>query len=127
MLTASLVRALPGDQAWRARQDRVPGYVFSRWQGQFLAACSPVPVHFDRLTVLGPIQARRWSFADAGFAAERWTVAAVDLLELSLRVEPPDAPFVQLAFLALVRRRGLDPDATQRAKTQVVLDYLSRS
>jgi hypothetical protein len=128
VLAASLVRTVPGEQIRRARRARIVGDVFSRQQKQFLADCGPVPVSFDRLTVLGPVRARRWSFDDAGFAvaAERWTVDALDILELSLLVNPHDAPFIQLAFLAFVRRCGLDPDATQQTRTQAVLDYLSR-
>ena len=41
------------------------------------------------------------------------------------RAEPEDAALVQPAFLASIRRRGLDPYAFQQTKTRHVLQYLA--
>jgi len=48
-----------------------------------------------------------------------------DLLELSVTAEPEDAALVQPAFLASIRRRGIDPYAYQQTKTRHVLQYLT--
>jgi hypothetical protein len=48
-----------------------------------------------------------------------------DLLELSVTAEPEDAALIQPAFLASIRRRGLDPYAFQQIRTRHVLQYLA--
>jgi hypothetical protein len=60
-------------------------------QLEFLTRCASVPVSVDNLIALGPIDSTKWSeVAMAGLTvnAERWTVADLDFLELSLRVKP---------------------------------------
>ena len=47
-----------------------------------------------------------------------------DVLELSVTAEPDDAALAQPAFLASIRRRGLDRHAFQQTKTRHILQHL---
>jgi hypothetical protein len=85
------------------------------------------------MCLLGQVKARQWRLHEPRYdiTAERWTVripgnpSGLDLLELSVTAEPDDAALVQPAFLASIRRRGLDPYAFQQTKTRHVLQYLA--
>jgi hypothetical protein len=60
-------------------------------QRQFFDDCARPGVHADRLVALGPIAATKWSelkFGELDVNMERWTVADLDFLELSIRVKP---------------------------------------
>jgi hypothetical protein len=74
------------------------------------------------------VQARKWDTVEwAGFdvEAERWVVADLDFLELSLRVQPEDAAATQEDFATALRAAGLDGDPTQETKTRLVLQRLA--
>jgi hypothetical protein len=78
--------------------------------------------------VLGPVQARKcdtveWSGFDV--AAERWVVADLDFLELSLRVPPEAAAATQENFATALRGAGLDSDPAPETKTRLVLQRLA--
>ena len=82
------------------------------------------------LVGLGPIKAIRWTTRlgglDGKVNAERWTVAGLDFLELSIRVEAGiDSEPVQQAFEQAVRSLGLAFQEIQQPKTQVVLEALA--
>jgi hypothetical protein len=136
VVAASLVHSLPGDHLRQALDSRPQqlGRLFSARQRRFLAECAS-RVDLDHLYLLGPVKARTWRLAESRYdiTAERWTVSTpgnptrVDLLELSVTVEPEDAPLVQPAFLASVSRLGLDPYAFQETKTRHVLQHLATS
>ena len=110
-----------------------PGRLFSTRQRRYLAECTTIHVDLDDLYLLGPVKAQRWRLREPRYdiTAERWTVLTpgdppgLDLLELSVTAEPEDAALVQPAFLASIRRRGLDPYAFQQTKTRHVLQYLA--
>jgi hypothetical protein len=134
VLAASLVYSVPGDhlrQALRSRP-RHPGQLFSARQRRYLAECTTTHVDLDDVYLLGPVTARQWRLRVPRYdiSAERWTVFApgkppgLDLLELSVTAEPEDAALIQPAFLASIRRRGLDPYAFQQTKTRLVLQHL---
>jgi hypothetical protein len=60
-------------------------------QLEFLTRCASVSVSVDNLIALGPIDSTKWSgVAMEGLTvnAERWKVADLDFLELSIRVKP---------------------------------------
>jgi hypothetical protein len=103
---------------------------FSDRQQEFLDACAARPVDLARLVGLGPVHAHRWRARCDGFAvtAERWvlTGGGVDLLQLGVPADPLDGPLVRPAVLAMVRRRGLDPEAVSRTRTELVLEHLTR-
>jgi hypothetical protein len=135
VLAASLVYSVPGDHLHQAlhSRPRYPGRLFSTRQHRYLAECTTTHVDLDDLYLLGPVKAQQWRLREPGYdiTAERWTVPTPsdppgpDLLELSVTAEPEDAALVQPAFLASIRRRGLDPYAFQQTKTRHVLQYLA--
>jgi len=137
VVAASLVRSVPGDHLRRVLDSRPhdPARLFSACQRRYLAQCTIAGPGPDHLRLLGPVQARWWRLREPRFdiAAEQWTVrtsgnpSALDLLELSVRAAPDDAALVQPAFLASIRRRGLDPYAFRGTKTRHVLQYLALS
>jgi hypothetical protein len=105
-----------------------PRRLFSGPHRGLLADCAAVPVRYDRLSVLGPVLARRWdTVAWCGFevAAERWVVADMDFLELSLRVPADEAAATQEDFVTALRAAGLDGDAVPETKTRLVLQRLA--
>jgi hypothetical protein len=135
VVAASLVYSPPVDYL-RQALDAEPHDVrrlFSTRQRRYLAECTLVNPSLGDLRVLGPVKARRWRLREPRYdvTAELWTVriprdpAGFDLLELSVTAEPEDAALVQPAFLASVRRRGLDPYAFQQTKTRRVLQHLT--
>jgi hypothetical protein len=134
-MAASLVYSVPGDHLRQALRSRPyhPGRLFSARQHQYLAECTTTQVDLDDLYLLGPVKAEQWRLRVPRYdiAAERWTMltsgspSGLDLLELSVAAEPEDAALVQPAFLASIRRRGLDPYAFQQTKTRYVLQHLA--
>jgi hypothetical protein len=135
VLAASLVYSVPGDHLRQALQARPRhlGRLFSTRQHRYLAECTTTHVDLDDLYLLGPVKAQQWRRREPRYdiTAERWTVLTpsrppgLDLLELSVTAEPEDAALVQPAFLASIRRKGLDPYAFQQTKTRYVLQYLA--
>ena len=135
VVAASLVYTVPGDHLRQALHSR-PHHLdrlFSTRQRRFLAECTTTHVDLDDLYLLGPVKAHQWQLREPRYdiVAERWTVLTpgdtpgLDLLELSVTAEPEDAALIQPAFLASIRRKGLDPYAFQATKTRHVLQYLA--
>jgi hypothetical protein len=105
-----------------------PRRLFSGRHRGLLADCAAVPVRYDRLSVLGPVLARKWdtvSWSGFDVAAERWMVADMDFLELSLRVPADEAAATQEDFATALRAAGLDGDAVPETKTRLVLQRLA--
>ncbi|MET7771704.1 hypothetical protein [Nocardia sp. NPDC005366] len=106
-------------------------------QRQFLVSCTPPGVAVDRLLVMGPIASTKWTkvrVGDLEVDAERWRIADLDLLELSLRVTPERgeshaevrdrALDRQRRFETAVRHHGLRV-ATGETKTKQALTALT--
>jgi len=135
VVAASLRHAVPGDHLRQALDSGPPGLgrLFSGRQRRYLAECAAAAPGLDDLCLLGPVAAQRWRLREPPYdiTAERWTVRipggppGLDFLELSVTAEPDDAALVQPAFLASIRRRGLDPGAFQQTKTRHVLQRLA--
>jgi len=135
VLAASLVYSVSGDHLGQALHSGPHhlGRLFSARQRRYLAECTNIDPALDDLRLLGPIKARQWRLREPRYdiTAEQWTVhtpggpPGLDLLELSVTAETEDAALVQPAFLASVRRRGLDPYAFHRTKTRQVLQHLA--
>ena len=135
LMAASLVYSAPGDHPIWALDSTGHDLrrLFSACQGRYLSECTSTHVNLDGLYLLGPITAHRWQRREPrhDITAELWTVripgdpSGFDLLELSVTAEPDEAALVQPAFLASIRRRGLDPYAFQQTKTRYVLQQLA--
>jgi hypothetical protein len=90
----------------------------------------------DGLTLLPPIDARRWKDVAVGdpdhpAVAERWTVGDLDFLELSLRIDTDetakDAERAGRALAEALTGLGLAlPAGAQETKTRTVLEFLAR-
>lgn len=135
VVAASLMHSVPGDHL-RQALDSGPhdlGSLFSIPQRRYLAECAIADPDLDELRLLGPVKARQWHLREPQYdiTAELWTVGApgdpsgLNFLELSVTAEPDDAALIQPAFLASIRRRGLDPYAFQQTKTRHVLRHLA--
>lgn len=129
VLAASLVAPRDSDRLDGALAGRSsPRQLFSDRHRRFLADCAAVPVEFDRLYLLGPVRARKWDavhWSGCDVTAERWVVADLDFLELSLRVPPDAASAAQEGFIAALRAAGLDGDPVWETKTRLVLQRLA--
>ncbi len=75
----------------------LPGGVVAGRQMEYVDQCATADVNLATLAALGPVRATRWkevgptALAALGVRAERWTVAGLDFLELSLKVETRDS------------------------------------
>jgi hypothetical protein len=104
---------------------------FAETQRDFLTQCGEIRVGLSGVSVLEPIAATQWKdFAVGGVsdvAAERWTVAGLDFLELSIRVTSGtgDAAAQQRDLTAEVLARGLELDASDESKTVRVMKRLA--
>ncbi|MFD3704424.1 hypothetical protein ACFWUP_14885 [Nocardia sp. NPDC058658] len=81
-------------------------------QRQFLVSCTPPGVAVDHLRAMGPVASARWTGLPVGNQhadVERWAVAGLDLVELSVKVTPRhgDSP-VDLHLRALDAQRALE-------------------
>lgn len=124
--SASLTRALaPGAVDAAAAED--PGRVWSTRQRSFAAECADVRFGFDGIEIRGPVRVHGWSVTVDGIALalHRWTVADLDLLEFSARVPPADAGLIAPVLAAVLRRRGLDPEAVPGSGTELALAALA--
>jgi hypothetical protein len=107
------------------------GDAFTKSQHDFLAKCGEARVALRGVTALGPISATQWKDATLGgvdsVAAERWTVAGLDFLELSLRVTDGAgvARAQQRALTEEVLSRGLKLDDSDESKTVRVMKRLA--
>jgi hypothetical protein len=105
--------------------------LFSKRQRDFLSACTDIRLTIDGMTALGPIASTRWRNIDLAdvkdVAAERWTAAGLDLLELSIRTEAgADAAALRQKLLEKeVLARGLQFDESEEPKTERVLKRLA--
>jgi hypothetical protein len=82
-------------------------------------------VPLDRVTLLGPIAARKWEpDGDADVAAELWSVDDLQFLEISvLATENPEE--AQRRLLQRAADGGLELDPKQETKTATVLRHLA--
>lgn len=108
-------------------------------QLHFLQECAPA-VHITGLVALGPIASTKFNdvpLDDLEVDLERWTVADLDFLELSIRVKPKDgekahefetrAKRKQKKLESAVRDRGVVISENPENKTRRVLTTLTAS
>jgi hypothetical protein len=82
--------------------------LFSGLQEQLILEHAPTEVSWADLSVLGPVQVRKWKIDPKGFGdevvAEEWTLPErSDLIELSIKVEPERAQDASETFMAVPR------------------------
>jgi hypothetical protein len=107
-------------------------------QHQFFDDCARPGVHADRLRAFGPIVATKWKdlrLDGLEVDMERWTVADLDFLELSIRVEPDDeetaadfegrATEKQRDLHQALQHRRVAVSERRENKTQLVLTALT--
>jgi hypothetical protein len=105
--------------------------LFSDDQESFLAEMSRVPVEFEALQVLGPVDARRWKVEHDGLpyaiTAEEWTLPdGNDLLEVSIKVPTAQAGAASAAFHTFLKGLRLEPQGGQETKTRIALEYFAK-
>ena len=104
---------------------------FTETQRDFLTQCGEIRVGFSGVSALEPIAATQWKDFVVGrvsdVVAERWTVAGLDFLELSIRVTSGtgDAGEKQRDLTAEVLARGLELDDSDDSKTVRVMKRLA--
>ncbi len=109
--------------------------VFTDQQRAFLAASADIGVALSGVTALKPIAAVKWEGISVGdvheavnqVVAERWTVAGLDFLELSIRVETGElgAAAAQQKLTKAVESVGLVIDDGDESKTARVMKRLA--
>lgn len=131
VLAMSCEAQLDGDAlAALETADHAPEHLLSDLQTRFLTECGPLRVNVSELTRLGPIEATKWKKVRAGglddldARAERWRVADLDFLEVSIKVEPKDAVRAQGDLLDNLESLGIVLDASQETKTRSALNAL---
>jgi hypothetical protein len=131
VLAASAQARLPKDVPPLTHRGPLPGDVLGKAQVAYLDDCAPLRVNPDQLCTLGPIKADRWAsmaspdLAALGVRAERWRVADLDFLELSVKVTRENAQAAQARLDDAVSALGIAPDKDQETKTRRVLDALA--
>jgi hypothetical protein len=104
--------------------------LFSEDQERLIDAYAPRGVDWAELSVLGPIQVRKWELEPKGFphevTVEEWVLPdGSNLIELSIKVEPGDAGEAGRDFDAFLRKREIDPEGDQQTKTRTALSYFT--
>jgi hypothetical protein len=112
-----------------AAGERAIDKLFSSKQEELLAAYGPAHA-WDDLVALGPIPSRVWKLSTkalpAKLTAELWTLPDGDqILELSMKVEAPDADDAQADLLEYLAARGLELASDQETKTRRALEALT--
>jgi hypothetical protein len=106
---------------------QAPEDLLGELQERFLAECGPLRVNVPELTRLGPIEATKWKkvradeLGDLEARAERWRVAGLDFLEVSVKVDPGDAVRVRGELLDALQSLDIPLDASQESKTKRAL------
>jgi len=111
-----------------ASGDRAPEKLFGSDQEDF--ASNAAQVGWDEVVPLGPIAALAWKVNVKGMSVpvsfERWDLPGMaPILEASMRVSEEDAADATEALIALLERKGFEPDSTQETKTKLALDHFS--
>ena len=104
--------------------------LFSSEQEEFLGEMAPVRVDFARLVALGPVAALRWKFRNEGLpydlCVEEWRLPdRSDVIEVSIKVAPPEAAAAQAALDGFLAELGIAQETRQQTKTRTALEYFA--
>lgn len=112
--------------------ERVIDKLFNKDQERFLREVCGLTVDFNQLCVMGPIRVLRWKLNHEGFphtlTIEEWRLPnGDDLVEVSIKVPPAQAPQAREAFDRHLVSLGLDPMGAQETKTRTALEYFAKA
>lgn len=104
--------------------------LFAGTQEKLLEEHAPAGISWDDLTVLGPVDVRKWEVQPEGFdyevTIEEWVLPDdSDLVELSVKAESADASKAKNAFVELLHGRGIDTEGDAQTKTRAALRYFT--
>jgi hypothetical protein len=128
-LAASCVSDLPEGRIDAVRAGTAPvRRLFSEGQRRFLGECAGMRIDLDELTLLPAVAATRWEDVRVGdvdeVVVERWTLAGLDFLELSVRKKSVEkAQSAQRKLERELAERDLERD-DDTSKTERVLRHL---
>ncbi len=102
--------------------------LFTREQEDFLATIGKQQIDYDKLSVLGPLQAHRWKFEDPAcpwrMTAELWKRQdGARLMEVSIKTPVIQAAVAIAGFMAFLAEVGAEQDLQQQTKTRWALDH----
>ena len=115
-----------------AKGDRPLAKLFSKDQERFLGEFCKCTIDFGSLLVLGPIRVLRWKVTQKEFphqlTLEEWRLPnGEDLVEVSIKTSPEEAPQARKDFYKHLRGLGLDPEGAQETKTRTALKYFAKA
>jgi hypothetical protein len=115
-----------------AKGRRAIDKLFSKDQERFLKEFYKGPVSFGELRVMGPIRVLRWKLEHKNFphelTVEEWRLPdGDDLVEVSIKVPPEEAPAAAKAFAVHLETLGLDPQGAQETKTRTALQFFAKA
>ncbi len=101
-----------------------------RYAGVFVREYAKVKPDWERLKVLGPLDAKAWKIELPGLkpklTAELWALpGGRQVLEVSTKVPRPEADATAAALDAALAGRGLDTSGVQETKTRAALQAFS--
>jgi len=80
---------------------------------------------------MGPIRVLRWKLKHKNFphelTLEEYLQTARNLVEVSIKVPPKQAPQAQKEFDKHLREFGLDPKGAQETKARTALEYFAKT
>lgn len=102
--------------------------LFTAEQMEFIVRTAGHRIDFDKLAVLGPLQAQRWRFTDPGcpwpITAELWKRGdGRRMMELSIKAPAAQAAVAVGGFMAFLAEVGAERDTAEQTKTRWALEY----
>jgi hypothetical protein len=102
--------------------------LFTREQEDFLASIGKQHIDYNSLSVLGPLQAHRWTFEDPAcpwrMTAELWQREdGARLMEVSIKTPVIQAAVAMAGFMAFLAEAGAERDLKQQTKTRWALQH----
>jgi hypothetical protein len=105
--------------------------LFTQDQLLFLLSLASKKMDYQQAVVMGPVQAWRWKYQDAGLpwllTGELWQRDDGErLFEVSIKVPVVQAAAATAGFMAFLAEVGAQRDPAQQAKTRWALEYAAR-
>ena len=102
--------------------------LLAREQRAFIEKTAKRKIDFDRLVVLGPLRAHRWTYEDPAcpwpITVELWLREdGQRLMEMSIKTPAVQAAVAVAGFMAFLAEVGAETDNEQQTKTRWALSY----